>query len=187
MSKGQSSWAEHLSAVRPCPCTVTKLPQSKAEPVLPMASNSGQNQRLPSYSGNQEKKRLFQLDSPFYKYLFYFLGQRCIEFFQQWLGWIPRWNLCKGCSGPQALVVSPTLHRLPWVGRSAWAVPFLAPRSTTTRKVQGLCNAPPPDQPPPTDQNRVLKGGTKQPLVKRKNFFHSCFVFVPCSVPKSWV
>lgn len=100
MSKGQSSWAEHLSAVQPCPCTVTKLPQSKAEPVLPMASNSGQNQRLPSYSGNQEKKRLFQLDSPFYKYLFYFLGQRCIEFFQQWLGWIPRWNLCKGCTGP---------------------------------------------------------------------------------------
>lgn len=147
-----------------------------------MASTSGQNQRLPSFSGNQEKKRLFQLDSPFYKYPFYFLGQRCIEFFQQWLGWIPRWSLCKGCSGPQALVVSPTLHRLPRVGGSVWAVPFLAPRSTTTRKVQGPCNAPPPDQPPPphTDQNRVLKGGTKQPIVKRKTLFS--FLLCICSL-----
>lgn len=112
MSKGQSSWAEHLSAVQPCPCTVTKLLQSKAEPVLPMANNSGHNQRLPSYPGNQGRKRLFQLDSPFRKYLFYFLGQHCIEFFQQWLGRIPSRSLCEGCSGPQALVIGLTFHRL---------------------------------------------------------------------------
>lgn len=137
-----------------------------------MASTSGQNQRLPSFSGNQEKKRLFQLDSPFYKYPFYFLGQRCIEFFQQWLGWIPRWSLCKGCSGPQALVVSPTLHRLPQVGESVWAVPFLAPRSTTTRKVQGPCNAPPPDQPPPTHRSEQgFKRRNKATTCKKKNTF----------------
>lgn len=77
---GQSSWAEHLSAEQPSPCTITKLMQSKAKPVLPMANNSGHNQRLLSYPGNRGRKRLFQLDSPFQKYLFYFLGQRVLNF-----------------------------------------------------------------------------------------------------------
>lgn len=115
---GQSSWAEHLSTEQPSPCTITKLMQSKAKPVLPMANNSGHNQRLFSYPGNQERKRLFQLDSPFHKYLFYLLGQRCIEFFRKWLGQIPSWSLCESCSGPQALVINPTFHMQLLVGRS---------------------------------------------------------------------
>lgn len=186
MSKGQSSWAEHLSAMQPCPCTVTKLMQSKAEPVLPMANNSGHNQRLPSYPGNQGRKRLFQLDSPFHKYLFYFLGQRCIEFFQQRLGRIPSQSLCEGCSGPQALVISATFHRLASVGRSVFELchflhPGLPPESAGILQCSPSCQPAPPNQ-----KNRALKGGTKQPLLKNPHqLFHSCFVFVPCSIPKS--
>lgn len=37
----------------------------------------------------------------------------------------------------------------------------------------------------PTDQNRALKEGAKKLLVKN-SFFHSCFVFVPCTIPRSW-
>lgn len=36
----------------------------------------------------------------------------------------------------------------------------------------------------PTDQNRALKEGAKKLLVKN-SFFHSCFVFVPCTIPRS--
>lgn len=118
---GQSSWAEHLSAEQHGPCTVTKLMQSKAEPVLPMANNSGHNQRLFSYPGNRGRKRLFHLDSPFHKYFFYFLGQRCIEFFQQWLGWIPSCSLSESCSGLQALVINPTS-----TGCCGWEGPYLS-------------------------------------------------------------
>lgn len=143
MSKGQSSWAEHLSAVQPCPCTVTQLMQSKAEPVLPTVNNSGHNQRLPSYPGNQGRKRLFQLDSPFHKYLFYFLGQRCIEFFQQWLGRIPSQSLCEGCSGPQALVIGPTFHRLAWVGRSVFELCHFLHPGLPPEKRRDLAVLPP--------------------------------------------
>lgn len=171
---GQSSWAEHLSAEQPSPRTITKLKQSKAKPVLPMANNSGHNQRLFSYPGNRERKRLFQLDSPFHKYLFYLLGQRCIKFFRQWLGWIPSQSLCEGCSGPRAPVINPTFHRLLWVGRSLFE----------------LCHCLPPekcrDPSPPNLKNRALKGGTKQPLLKNPHkLFYPCFVSVPSSVPKS--
>lgn len=64
-----------------CPCTVTKLMQSKAKPVLPVMSNSSPNQRLSFYSGEQERTKLFQVDfSPFHKYLFYFLVSAVLNF-----------------------------------------------------------------------------------------------------------
>lgn len=160
---GQSSWAEHLSAEQHGPCTVTKLMQSKAEPVLPMANNSGHNQRLFSYPGNRGRKRLFHLDSPFHKYFFYFLGQRCIEFFHQWLGWIPSWSLSESCSGPQALVINPTFHRLLWVGRSIFELCHFLHPGLPPKKCSDLAMLPPS---PPNPKNRALKGGTKQPLLK---------------------
>lgn len=175
---GQSSWAE-----QPSPCTVTKLMQSKAKPVLPMANNSGHNQRLLSYPGNRGRKRLFQLDSPFHKCLFYFLGQRCIEFFRQWLGRIPSRSLCGGCSGPQALVISPTFHRLLWVGRSTFVLCHFLHPGLPPEKCRDLAVLPPS---PPNLKNRALKGRTKQPFLKNPHkLFHPCFVFVPCSIPKS--
>lgn len=171
---GQSSWEEHLSAEQPGPCTVTKLMQSKAEPVLPVANNSGHNQRLFSYPGNRGRKRLFHLDSPFHKYLFYFLGQRCIEFFQQWLGRIPSWSLCEGCSGPQALVINPTFHRLLWVGRSIFELCHFLHPGLPPKKRSNLAMLPPS---PPNPKNRALKGGTKQPLLKNP---HKPFLSLLC-------
>lgn len=180
---GQSSWAEHLSTEQPSPCTITKLMQSKAKPVLPMANNSGHNQRLFSYPGNRGRKRLFQLDSPFHKYLFYLLGQRCIEFFRQWLGRIPSQSLCEGCSGPQALVINPTFHRLLWVGRSIFELCHFLHPGLPLEKCRDLAVLPPSS---PNLKNRALKVGTKQPFLKNPHkLFHPCFVFVPCSVPKS--
>lgn len=181
---GQSSWAEHLSAEQPSPCTITKLMQSKAKPVLPMANNSGHNQRLFSYPGNRGRKRLFQLDSPFHKYLFYLLGQRCIEFFRQWLGRIPSQSLCEGCSGLQALVINPTFHRLLWVGRSIFELCHFLHPGLPPEKCRDLAVLPPSS---PNLKNRALKVGTKQPFLKKNphRLFHPCFVFVPCSIVKS--
>jgi len=79
MSKGQSSWAEHLSTMQNCPPRVIKLTQSKAKPVLSIMSNSSPNQRLSCYSGEQERRKLFQVDSLFHKYLF-FLASAVLNF-----------------------------------------------------------------------------------------------------------
>lgn len=165
--KGQPSWAERLFAVQPCPCTVTKLTQSKAEPVLPMVNNSGHNQRLPSYPGNLGRKRLFQGDGPFHKYLVSFLGQRCIEFLHQQLGHIPSQSLCEGCSGPQALGISPTFHRLVQVGGSVFELCHFLHPGLPPGKRKDLAVLPLLISHIPPDQNRALKGGTKQPLVKK--------------------
>lgn len=116
------------------------------------------------------------MDSPFHKYLFYFLGQRCIEFFRQWLGWIPSRSLCGGCSGPQAFVINPTFHRLLWVGRPIFELCHFLHPGLPPEKCRDLVVLPPS---PPNLKNRALKGGTKQPLLKNQHkLFHPCFVFV---------